>query len=143
MEVVQVIKIEPNVAISVQKLLMPAFNESFDKLKKVVTFSGEVTFKIRRLGKKIEKELEVYNEVRLETLKACAKKDDSGSPIVGQDPRGFDTYALLDEKKKEFNEKVTGLQGVMVELEKIKYNDLGANHGLSAHDLIQLDFIVE
>jgi hypothetical protein len=135
--------IEPNVKISVKKLLTPSFTESFDKLKRVPTFSGEVTFKIRRMGKKIEKELEVYNEVRLEALKEVSKKNEAGEHILTFNDKGQEMYQIIPEKRKDFDERVKELQKVEVDLEKISYATLGETHGLSAHDLIQLDFIVE
>jgi hypothetical protein len=140
----EVTKLEPNVKIEIKKLLNPEFYAAFDKLSKVQTFSGEMTFKIRRIGKKKEKELELYNELRLEKLKEVAKKDpETNEPVTGVDDRGRETYTIIPEKKKEFNDHVEKLQKVEVDFEKIKFSDLGASHGLSAHDLMQLDFIVE
>jgi HAMP domain-containing protein len=135
--------IEPNVKISVKKLLTPSFTESFDKLKRVPTFSGEMTFKIRRMGKKIEKELEIYNELRLEDLKKVAKKDEAGEPIISINDKGFETYQILPEHRAGFDKRVAELQKTEVDLEKISFSELGHSHGLSAHDLMQLDFIVE
>ena len=135
--------IEPNVKLKIGTIISQSFTESLDKLKRVNTFSGEMSFKIRRIGKRIKEATNDYNDLRLQTLTELAKKNEDGSPMITYGKNGEELYTLLPENRPAFQKRVKELQSAEIEIEKIKFSDLGDSHGLSPHDLLELEFIEE
>lgn len=142
MEVVEMNQEEKYIKVQLRHLMSQEYNEAFHKLSKLTTLPGATAFKVRRISKKVTAALEDYSELRLEALKAVSKKDENGQLVIVKE-NGMDSYVILDEHKADFAKKVKELQEVEVEIEKIKFDDLGPNHGISAFDLMQLEFIVE
>jgi hypothetical protein len=133
------------IKLSIKTMLKPDFSEAFKKVSKVITFTGELTFKFRRIGKQIKSEKEIYFEARDEALKSLAKKNDDGEPAVNYGPNGEESYTLEKENKPKFWQKIKELEKVEIEVDEIKLSELGdlAAHGLSADDLVPLDFITD
>ena len=66
-------------------------------------FKGSLAFKIARLARELEKEMQTFNDERMKIIRKYGKKDENGELIVGEDGNvSFDNDKISD-LNSEFN----------------------------------------
>lgn len=135
----------PIVKIKMGRIAAPEFQNAINKLSAIptVTLSGETVYNLKRLKKKVTKALELFEESRMDLIRECAARDKQGNEIKTPDGRGNFNYTLKPEMIDVFNKRLKELEDIELEFNKMFYNILPTNHGLTANDLVFLAFIVQ
>jgi hypothetical protein len=91
------------------------------------------SFKLSRLVKKLNEELEVFNEKRKDLFKKFGKELEDGR------------YHLGEEVAEDYNNNLKELLSVEIEIdfEPLKVDQLGENITISTTDLMQLDGFID
>ena len=67
------------------------------------TFKGSLAFKIARLARELEKEMQTFNDERMKIIRKYGKKDENGELIIDENGNvNFDTDKIND-LNSEFN----------------------------------------
>lgn len=76
------------------------------------SFKGSLAFKIARLARELDKEMQTFNEERQKIIQKYAKKDENGELITDENGNvTFDT-----DKVQEVNEEFNSLLGTELEV---------------------------
>ena len=71
-------------------------SETFSKLMQQ-SFKGSLAFKIARLARELDKEMQTFNDERVKIAKKYGKKDDKGELIIGENGTvSFDDNVVED-----------------------------------------------
>ena len=66
-------------------------------------FKGSLAFKIARLARELEKEMQTFNDERMKIIRKYGKKDENGELVVGEDGNVSFESDKIDELNSEFN----------------------------------------
>ena len=77
-------------------------SETFGKLMQQ-PFKGSLAFKIARLARELDKEMQTFNDERVKIGRKYGKKDDKGELVVNKDGNIEFEEDKIDELNNEFN----------------------------------------
>lgn len=100
------------------------------------------SYVISRNIKKIEKELEIYNEERQKLLDKYAEKNEDGSLKVDEN----DQLKIPNENLKAWNKDINELLDIEIDIDIHKFNIkdlLNSNCEITANELILIDYMIE
>jgi len=122
------------------------FDESFEKLMNQKSLSGFTLFKLRKMVKAIKSELKEYHSLKQQYVNECAVLNNEGLPVIEtKEVNGqvLQSYQIVKEKIPYLNKKLEELNSIEIEIEEIKFSELGSHHELTAKDISFLEFITE
>jgi len=101
---------------------------------------GSLAFKIARLARELNKEMETFNEQRRKILEEYCIKDENGE--IKQNENG--TVQIIPEKISEFNEEFTNLLNTEVEVnaDKIPMDSID-NFNLTPQQIITIEMFID
>jgi len=76
--------------------------ETFNKIMQQ-SFKGSLAFKIARLARELEKEMQTFNSERMKIIRKYGKKDENGELIVNNDGNIEFENDKINEINSEFN----------------------------------------
>lgn len=76
------------------------------------SFKGSLAFKIARLARELNKEVETFNEERQKILQAYCEKDENGELVTLENGN----VKVKDDKIQEFNDEFTSLLNTEIEV---------------------------
>jgi hypothetical protein len=76
--------------------------QTFNKLMQQ-PFKGSLAFKIARLARELEKEMQTFNDERMKIIRKYGKKDENGELIVGEDGNVSFENDKINDLNSEFN----------------------------------------
>lgn len=94
-----------------------ALKELYPSLKKSKT-PVKLGYKLVRIFEEIDKQADTYAKMLSEIIDDCAKKDESGRPVLSEDGT---QVVLLEEKIQECNSRLNELNSLKVDVD-MKYN---------------------
>jgi len=77
-------------------------SQTFNKLMQQ-SFKGSLAFKIARLVRELEKEMQTFNDERMKIIRKYGKKDENGELIVGEDGNVSFENDKINDLNNEFN----------------------------------------
>ncbi len=122
------------------RLIDPEFQKSLSSLSKQ-QLPLKVAYKLRNVLKKVEEEINIYEDLRKEALNRYGKKKEDGTLETNE------SNNVLFSSKEEmisFLKEIGELTSSEVEMPSISVDELGENIKLSAEDILNLDgFLVD
>lgn len=119
------------------RLLDEELHNALSKLKtqKIPVMTA---YALRGIQKRIDEELDKYDEVRKELLTKYGKKDAEGKLVLGEKKE----VIVEGVEREEFIRELTELVNIEINVGTVKVADLG-NVEISVDDLAQLDGLIE
>lgn len=113
-------------------------------------FPSRLSFALGKNVKKFEEEVNVYNKEREKICDRLAEKDENGKAIIVEDD-GQSIYKMSEEAKRDVNRELAALYEAEIDIPIQKIDEAVIEqcdsseryHGLSARDLLILDFMIE
>lgn len=120
---------------------MVTFLNSVGIIKEMV-LPVKASYAVSKNIKKIEKEIEAYNEERAKLLDKYGEKDENGNLVVSEEQN----IKILPENVKNWNEDLSELLDIEVEVDihKLKFSVLEeSGMGMSISGIQSIDFMLE
>jgi nitrogen regulatory protein PII-like uncharacterized protein len=124
------------------KLASPKFNAAFTNLMQTKGVNGKTAFKFRGIAKKIQEELQKYEEQKTAYINEFADRNEDGT-IKVEVVHGTSIIKFLPGKLNEYNKKMGELNEVEIEIPTVKVEELPDFANFTLEDIYQLEFIVE
>lgn len=125
--------------INFKVVISKEFQGSFQKLMRLKGLPAAQMFKIKGIAKHIDAEIMKYNETRNQIIEEVSARDENGNKVMLDETQVKIDESKLEEAKSQFSD----LEALKIEIEDLKFSDLGKNPDLSAEDLYLLEFIKE
>jgi hypothetical protein len=116
-------------------VMNPEFGSAFNKVM-ASKLNGKIAFRLVKLMKQIQKDSEIYEEIRMTTLENLADKDENRQPII-QDGK----YQLSEDKLAFLELKLKELRNVEIEFEKFSIDDFDSVE-LTANEMFAISGIL-
>lgn len=115
------------------------------------TFPAKLSYGISRNIKKMEEEIDSYNEERKKICERLAEKDEDGKPVMQDAENGDKEYKLTDKNRKILVKELNDLLDSEVEIEIHMVSEGVLDQCVSCDrynlpttkDLVTLDFMIE
>ena len=98
----------------------------------------QVSFKIRRIIKKMNDELKIFNDTKDSLINRFGEKSEDGNLKINQDG----TVSLDLKRKEEWLKELNDLNNLETSLPKIYLSELGDKLTISANELLILDGLI-
>jgi len=115
------------------RIVDPKFQETLRKLNQE-RLSLKVAFKLKGISKKVDDELNKYNELRITALEKFGDRDENGNLVLLEDG-SVQLLKNTDNFVKELND----LLNLEIELDTIDINSLDNDLKMSVEELMYLD----
>lgn len=115
------------------RIVDPKFQETLRKLNQE-RLSLKVAFKLKGISKKVDDELNKYNELRITVLEKFGDRDENGNLVLLEDG-SVQLLKNTDNFVKELND----LLNLEIELDTIDINSLDNDLKMSVEELMYLD----
>lgn len=116
----------------------PNFVPTVEKLLKSKGLSVKAAWKLKNIAKKVEGEMQKFEEVKKGVFDQYGEKDEAGQLKPREDGRVY----LDDAQKDLWVKALTDLQDISVEVGTVSISELDGTEGLTVEDLVILESIV-
>jgi len=120
------------------KIASQPFHASMKNLMKASQVPVKSMMATRCIAKVVASETEKYNEVYTAIAEEFGLRDEDNKLVLTGN-----SIKIQPDKIKEMDIKLKEVATIEVDIQEIRYSDLGPNPSINAEDLYQLEFIVE
>jgi hypothetical protein len=116
------------------RIVDPKFQAALRKLNQE-QLPLKVAFKLKGISKRVEEELQKYNDLRVEALNKFGQKDSDGNLVLSENQ----VVQFSDEAAQGFVKEMNELLNLEVALDTISINDLSDNIKMTVEELVYLE----